>query len=179
METKQLNCSLSLKAMSANGFFSGYASVFDIEDSQHDIILRGAFLRTLRERQATGNPAVKLLWQHHTDEPIGVFTTLQEDAHGLYVEGVLQMDVQRGREAHSLLLSGALEGLSIGYTAVKYHYDADRRIRYLTDVDLWEVSLVTFPSNPAANVTQVKDALQDYDMHALHCALGRAIRALA
>lgn len=152
METKHLTYSLALKSLDAEGHFAGYASVFDVVDSQKDIILRGAFRRTLQARAQE----VKFLWQHDFSEPIGVFSVIREDAKGLYVEGQLLLDVRRAEEAYALLKAGALEGLSIGYTVKEFEYDAKSGVRLLKDVELWEVSLVTFPSNRAATVTYVK-----------------------
>lgn len=174
MKTKQLNCPLAVKAVADDGFFSGYASVFNVVDSQFDIIVPGAFSRSLRERKH--GKGVKLLWQHHTDEPIGAFTTIREDANGLYVEGCLLLDVQRGMEAYALLKSGALEGLSIGYSAVSFHYDEQQGVRYLTEVDVWEISLVTFPANPEAGVTFVKE--HNAVMEEVLQALDRAMEQL-
>lgn len=151
-ERKRLGFTLELKSLDTQGRFAGYASVFDIIDNQRDVILRGAFSHTLRNR----NGEIKLLWQHQQDEPIGVFDRIFEDKHGLYVEGTLLLTVQRAKEAYSLLKEGAINGLSIGYSPVHYHIDAYSGIRYLSEVDLWEVSLVTFPANVAANVTVVK-----------------------
>jgi len=154
METKHLDCPLSVKMVDEDGSFAGYASIFDVTDSQKDIVLRGAFKRTLAERE--GGQSVKLLWQHRMDEPIGVLTEIREDAKGLYVEGKLLLDVQRGWEAYTLLKSGAIDGLSIGYSAVDFDFDGETGIRMLSDVELWEVSLVTFPANSHAGVTAVK-----------------------
>jgi len=123
-----------------------------VVDSQRDIILRGAFAQTLSGR--TGE--IKLLWQHQQDEPIGVFDRMFEDERGLYVEGRLLLDVRRAKEAMILLKAGAISGLSIGYSPVRYCIDADTGIRLLAEVDLWEVSLVTFPANEVAGVTVVK-----------------------
>lgn len=159
METKHLECPLSVKMVGEDGSFIGYASVFDVADSQRDVVMRGAFARTLSQRE--GGQSVKLLWQHKMDEPIGVFTEIREDKRGLYVEGKLLLDVQRGREAYTLLKSGAIDGLSIGYTAVEYDFDNETGIRILSDVDLWEISLVTFPANAEAGVTAVKSELPE------------------
>ena len=152
-ERKKLDFNLELKALDAQGRFAGYASVFNIVDSQRDIILRGAFAHSVKGRTAE----IKLLWQHQQEEPIGVFDRIFEDARGLYVEGRLLLDVARAREAYSLLKAGALSGLSIGYSPVRYKIDAKNGVRRLMEVDLWEVSLVTFPANEAANVTVVKN----------------------
>ena len=142
---------LQLKAVDDEGRFAGYASIFGVVDSQNDRMEAGAFRETLKD-----NTDVKLLWQHNFEEPIGVFTTLREDARGLYVEGKLLLDVQRAREAHALLKAGAVCGLSIGYVPVKYHIDANTGVRVLQEVALYEVSVVTFPANSAATVHAVK-----------------------
>ena len=155
IETKHLEFPLALKSLDDEGLFAGYASVFDVIDSHKDIIIKGAFARTLKERAGD----IKLLWQHRVDEPIGSITKIREDAKGLYVEGRLLLEVKRAQEAHALLKTGAVEGLSIGYTVKDFYIDEETGIRILTDIDLWEVSLVTFPANAAAQVTHVKNAL--------------------
>lgn len=155
VETKHLEFPLALKSLGEDGLFAGYASVFDVVDSHKDVIIRGSFARTLAEQGGD----IKLLWQHRTDEPIGVITAIREDARGLYVEGKLLLQVQRAQEAHALLKSGAVEGLSIGYTVRNFDIDEQSGVRIIKDMDLWEVSLVTFPANAAAQVTHVKNQL--------------------
>jgi HK97 family phage prohead protease len=154
-ETKHMNFQFDVKALAEDGTFTGYASVFGIVDSQKDIIQRGAFSRTLRQRKGD----VKLLWQHKLDEPIGVFSSLKEDSHGLFVEGKLLLDIQRAGEAYALLKSGAINGMSIGYSVVDASYDSETGVRLISDVDLFEVSLVTFPANEKATITSVKGSL--------------------
>lgn len=151
-ERKRMAFALEVKALGGDGSFAGYASVFDIVDNQKDVMMKGAFARALK-----GGPrAIKLLWQHQQDEPIGVFEKIFEDKVGLYVEGRLLLDVQKAREAHALLKAGAVTGLSIGYSPVRYRIDADSGVRMLAEVELFEVSLVTFPANTASKVTVVK-----------------------
>lgn len=152
LERKRQPFGMCLKSLSEDGRFAGYASVFDIVDSQRDIMLRGAFNETLKGRV----DQIKLLWQHQSDEVIGVFDTIFEDHRGLYVEGRLLLDVRRAREAHALLKAGALSGLSIGYSPLRYRLDEKTGERYISQVELWEVSLVTFPANQHASVTVVK-----------------------
>lgn len=159
LERKTLDFTLNLKSISEEGRFAGYASVFDLVDNQRDVILPGAFADTIRERV----PDIKMLWQHSQQDPIGYFTAMFEDACGLYVEGQLLLDVQRAREALALLKSGVLRGLSIGYSPVRYAIDPDTGIRRISAVELWEVSLVTFPANAAANVTVVKQGFMEED----------------
>ncbi|MDX2073472.1 MAG: HK97 family phage prohead protease [Alphaproteobacteria bacterium] len=178
-ERKRMAFALQVKSMGADGRFAGYASVFDIVDNQKDIIMKGAFAGALKN----GPGAIKLLWQHQQDEPIGIFDHIFEDAFGLYVEGRLLLDVQQAREAHALLKAGAVSGLSIGYSPVRYRIDGDTGVRYLAAVDLFEISLVTFPANDAAKVTVVKGTPSPLngggtEMIALQDALDKAILTL-
>jgi len=156
-ERKRLQFPLELKTLDGEGRFAGYASVFDVVDNQRDIISRGAFTRTINGRIGM----IKLLWQHQQEEPIGVFDRMFEDAHGLYVEGRLLLGVQRAKEAYTLMKEGAVSGLSIGYSPARYTIDPETGIRVLQEVELWEVSLVTFPANTMAGVTVVKQAKVD------------------
>ena len=137
------------------GEFEGYGSVFGNKDLGNDVIEKGAFSKSLRKRKAKG---VKLLYQHKSDMPIGVFDEIKEDEHGLVVKGRLALKTQAGAEAYELLKMGALDGLSIGFRVnpkeVSYDKRANKRI--IKEVDLMEVSLVTFPMNPQATVRSVK-----------------------
>lgn len=144
-----------LKRVAETGEFEGYASVFDEVDQGRDVIIRGAFLRSLKDRGAGG---IKLLWQHDPAEPIGVIEEIAEDWRGLYVKGRLLMDVARAREAYTLMRAGALDGLSIGFHTIKAETDDFTGVRRLMDVDLWEISLVTFPMQAAARITAFKAA---------------------
>jgi len=148
---------LDIKAMGDDGTVEGYGSVFGVEDSYSDIITRGAFGASMSSHKAAGTmPA--MLWQHDADAPIGVWTQMGEDTHGLMVKGQLAMETQRGREIHSLLKIGAVTGLSIGYMPKAFSRDRESGIRTLSEIDLMEVSLVTFPANTRARVTSVKAA---------------------
>ena len=140
----------------AKGIFTGYGSIFGNEDQGNDIVQKGAFTKSLAERPAS---KVKMLFQHKTDEPIGVFTEIYEDQKGLFVKGQLAMGTQKGRETYELLKMGALDGMSIGFKAdpQKQGYNENKRgIRTLKEVDLMEISLVTFPMNEEAMVQSVK-----------------------
>jgi HK97 family phage prohead protease len=99
-----------------------------------------------------------MLWQHGASAPIGVWTEMVEDAKGLRIKGQLALEVTQGKEAHALLKMGAINGLSIGFVSKEWAYDRDTEIRTLIAVDLWEVSLVTFPANGKSRVTNVKSA---------------------
>ena len=137
------------------GQFEGYASVFNNVDRHGDVVMPGAFRKTISE-----NPGVPILWQHDQSKPIGVTMAIREDNNGLLVKGELNLDTQLGREAYSLLKQGALKGLSIGYQVIKD--DLAGRVRQLKEVRLMEYSLVTFPANELAQVTSIKQ--MDNDM---------------
>lgn len=127
----------------------GYASVFGVADRGGDVVLPGAYAASLRRMAAAGG-RVAMLWQHDPAQPIGLWEEVREDAHGLWVKGRLLTELERGREAAALLAAGALDGLSIGYRTVRAERAKGRRL--LAEVDLWEVSLVTFPMLPEARV---------------------------
>ena len=139
------------------GVFTGYGSIFGNKDLGNDIVVEGAFAKSIGKK---GARAVKLLYQHRQDEPIGVFDEIIEDRRGLKVKGRLAMGTQRGREVYELMKLGALDGLSIGYRVDPkgVDYDEKGKRRYLKSVDLMEISAVTFPMNPRARVQAVKGA---------------------
>ena len=144
--------SLELKsADDKTGEIEGYGSVFGVEDPYGDIVAPGAFAETLRESRA-----VKMLWQHRADQPIGVWTDLIEDRRGLRLKGRISTDISVGQDVLAMLRMGAIDGLSIGFRTRKSEWDDAKSIRTLTDVELWEVSVVTFPANTQARVDGVK-----------------------
>lgn len=148
---------LQIKAAGDDGTVEGYGSVFGVRDNYDDVIAKGAFIQSLKDHKAAGTmPA--MLWQHDADKPIGVWTEMVEDDKGLRIKGQLAMETVKGKEAHALLKMGALNGLSIGFMSKEWAYDRDTEVRTLTAIDLWEVSLVTFPANEKARVTNVKSA---------------------
>lgn len=155
MNTKTLDFDFQVKAISDTGNFSGYGSVFGVKDSYGDIVAPGAFSDSLAMQKSAGRmPA--MLWQHRSSEPLGVYTSMTEDNLGLKVEGQLALATVRGSEAYSLMKMGAISGLSIGYTPRVENFDKATGINTLRKVDLWEVSLVTFPANDEARVQGVK-----------------------
>ena len=154
-ELKHLTFETEIKS-DAQGVFTGYGSIFGNEDQGNDIMQKGAFTKSLVNRPVS---KVKMLYQHKTDEPIGVFTDMYEDSKGLFVKGQLAMGTQKGREAYELLKMGALDGMSIGFRAdpEKQGYNENKRgVRTLKEVDLMEISLVTFPMNESALIETVK-----------------------
>lgn len=151
---------LSIKAAGDDGTVEGYGSVFGVRDNYDDVIAKGAFLASLKEHKAAGTmPA--MLWQHNASEPIGIWTEMVEDDKGLRIKGKLALETTKGKEAHALLKLGALNGLSIGFMSKQWAYDRETDVRTLTEIDLWEVSLVTFPANEKARVTGVKSSPDD------------------
>lgn len=155
MKTKHFDVGFEIKAVNADGTVEGYGSVFGVRDNYDDVIAKGAFIQSLKDHKAAGTmPA--MLWQHDADKPIGVWTEMVEDEKGLRIKGQLAMETVKGKEAHALLKMGALNGLSIGFMSKEWAYDRETDVRTLTEIDLWEVSLVTFPANGSARVTNVK-----------------------
>jgi HK97 family phage prohead protease len=154
-EKSYIEVKSEIKAESDDGSFEGYGSVFNNTDLGNDVIKSGAFTKSLNQR---GHSGVKLLYQHKSDMPIGVFDEIREDSHGLYVKGRLALKTQAGKEAYELLKMGALDGLSIGFRVnpKEVSYDKRKNQRIIKEVDLMEISLVTFPMNPKATVRQIK-----------------------
>ena len=144
---------------------SGYASLFGRVDQGGDLVARGAYGASLAAAEAAGR-RIKMLWQHDPAQPIGVWDKVHEDARGLWVKGRILNAVARGREAAALIGAGAMDGLSIGYRTVQATKDGKGR-RLLSELELWEVSLVTFPMLPSARVaakgdfTAVGDVLRE------------------
>jgi uncharacterized protein len=137
----------------------GYASIFGRQDQGGDVVGRGAYAASLAALAGAGR-RVKMLWQHDPAQPIGVWDEVREDATGLYVKGRILTEVEKGREAVALLAAGAIDGLSIGYRTLRAERDGKGR-RMLSALDLWEVSLVTFPMLPEARVQAKGDGPDD------------------
>ncbi len=128
----------------------GYASLFGRADQGGDVVQAGAYAGSL-QKLVTAGRSVKMLWQHDPAQPIGIWDEVREDKQGLFVKGRLLTDVAKGREAAALITAGAIDGLSIGYRTVKAAKN-DKGQRLLRELELWEVSLVTFPMLPNARV---------------------------
>lgn len=169
MTTKNLDFACELKVSGATGVFEGYGSVFSIEDRGGDIVAPGAFAESLATQKTAGRlPA--MLWQHRQAEPVGVWTSMEEDSVGLKVKGQLALKTARGAEAYELMKMGALSGMSIGYRVRDDSWDKVTGVRSLKKVDLVELSLVTFPMNDASRVSAVKtieelDSLSEIERH--------------
>jgi HK97 family phage prohead protease len=153
-------------------FFSGYASIFNVVDRQNDIILPGAFKKTILETKK-----IILLWQHDHSQPIGKITNLNEDENGLQISGELILDISKANDIYHMLKHGILESFSIGYTPIKFSYKSDNNleseVRVIKELKLWEISLVTFPANNFAKIGNLRhpesfDSDESYDYEQLY-----------
>ncbi|ELR66056.1 hypothetical protein C942_00498 [Photobacterium marinum] len=160
MKNKQFKVDFSIKEINEEGRFSGYANVADYKDHAGDVTRKGAFLNSIKAITESGRK-IPMLWQHQRDQVIGVYDVLKEDEHGLYVEGQLVLEVQKACEAHALMKAGAISGLSIGYVVKKETYDSSTNTNYLEEVELKEISVVTFPCNELSRVETVKSLIGD------------------
>lgn len=140
---------------SESGKFSGYISRFDEVDGGNDVVLKGAFLRSLKQHRENKR-TVPVLWQHDHGIPIGRWLDLKEDNIGLFGEGELAIGVQKAEEARTLMKMDVATGISMGYTTRRKHTDEKTKVRSLIEVDLWEGSIVTFPMLDTARVETVK-----------------------
>ncbi|MEA1831734.1 HK97 family phage prohead protease [Methylobacterium durans] len=167
--------SLDTKAVSDDGTFEGYASVFHHRDSHSDIVEPGAFTKSLAERPA---PKIKMLRQHRQDEPIGVWIDAAEDSKGLHVRGRLIREVPLAAQTYALMKEGALDQLSIGFRTKRDRFDRKTAVRHIEEADLREISIVTFGSNDKAAISAVKSIHDPERAHRIVAALNRAAAAL-
>lgn len=157
-ETKRISLDIDGKSLTDDGSFDAYASVFNNTDLDNEMVMPGAFKKSLRQHKANETmPA--LLYQHDHTQVLGIVENAKEDDYGLKVQAKLNLDTQLGKETYSLLKMGALKTMSFGF-ARKQWEDSPKGPRKLIELDLYEVSLVTFPANPKAKVVAVKDKLK-------------------
>lgn len=150
---------LDIKAVTEKGTFTGYGSVFGVVDSYNEVVAPGAFKSSLDELAASGR-SLPILWQHRSGEPIGSWSNLKEDAHGLYGDGELWMDeAAYARVAYRGMATRSITGLSIGYYVRRSSYDEKTGIRTLLEVELVEISIVTTPANDEARVDAIKSRI--------------------
>ncbi|GLQ10280.1 hypothetical protein GCM10007913_22120 [Devosia yakushimensis] len=135
-------------AIDADGRFSGYASVFNRVDAGGDIVMPGAFAASLRKR----GERIRLLFQHDPKEPVGIWEAIGENSHGLLVAGRLVPGVERADALKRLIENRALDGLSIGFRTVKATREPGTGHRRLHEIDLFEISIVTFPMMEDARI---------------------------
>ena len=184
MKTKQ-RMRLEIKEITAEGSFEGILSPYGNVDSGGDVVLKGAYEKTLKE-QGNTRP---LLWQHKTDTPIGQLT-LEDREDGLWAKGQLLMELEEAHKAYLLIKAGIVKGLSIGFVSIRD--SIEKGVRQLREIKLYEGSLVTFPMNEMALVTSVKrngetkedfnQELSDIQMmdagYQMRCALWRALDSM-
>jgi len=140
-------------AVGEGGVFEGYASLFGVPDLGKDVVSPGAFADSLARRGVGG---IRLLFQHDPAAPLGRWLSIVEDSRGLRVRGKLNLAVARAREVHALLREGAIDGLSIGFRVERARHERSTGLRRLEKLDLWEISIVTFPMLPGARVSGIK-----------------------
>jgi HK97 family phage prohead protease len=144
-----------LTSLEPDGVFEGYASLFGIADLGKDVVMPGAFAESLAAR---GTRNIRLLWQHDPAEPVGRWLSIAEDRRGLHVRGKLNLAVSRARDIHALMRDGGVDGLSIGFRVERARAERPTGLRRLEKLDLWEISIVTFPMLPGARVDTVKQS---------------------
>ncbi|WP_018435347.1 HK97 family phage prohead protease [Paraburkholderia atlantica] len=159
MQINTKSIDFSADSLTDQGTFSGYGSVFGTLDSYDDIVAPGAFAKSLLSLASKGR-SVPILWQHDTENPIGVWSGLKEDNVGLFGDGTLWLDdAQCAKLAYKGMQSRAITGLSIGYITRSADYDQKTGIRTLKELDLLEISVVTNPANDDARITNFKSRL--------------------
>lgn len=164
MQYKTLSRPLEVKAVNEEGHFSGYGSVFGNIDLHRDIILPGAFSKSIDRHQKNGTmPA--MLWQHDMRDVVGKYNSIEEDDRGLKLSGRLfiKNSIPEADKAYTLLREKAVSGMSIGFNIPKGgdEYNKEKDVWEIKEVDLVEVSIVTWPANPEAQIESVKSALDN------------------
>lgn len=154
-QMKTADFQIDIKQVGEEGVVEGIASTFGEVDRGGDIIDSGAFDNTIRYHKAKGTMP-KMLFQHDPSKVIGIWDDMIVQGDGLYVKGRLLLDIPLAKETHTLLKAKALDGLSIGYKTIDAMYEDGGKVRRLMEVELWEVSMVTFPMNPNGRVTDAK-----------------------
>lgn len=158
--TKSAPAEFKVDTSSSDWIVEGYASTFGNMDSYGDIIQKGAFKKTIRERGRKGE--VKVLWEHF--EPMGLPVEkdgLAEDDYGLYTRSRISK-TDTNRERLQLMKDGVVDKMSIGFTIPegKSKWNADYTERQIKEVILYEYSMVMFPANELAAVASVQKHAQ-------------------
>jgi HK97 family phage prohead protease len=163
MNHKTIHSPLQIKAVDEKGHFSGYGSVFNNVDLHRDVILPGAFSKSL-ERHGKSGTLPAMLWQHKMSDVVGAYTKMAEDDNGLYLEGELFLDsnIPEADKAYTLMSRKAVRGMSIGFNIPKggEDYNKEDEVWEIKEIDLVEVSIVTYPANPEAQIGAVKAAME-------------------
>ncbi|TWI38234.1 HK97 family phage prohead protease [Paracoccus sulfuroxidans] len=148
MEHKSISFKSDNNGENTGRNISGYGSVSGNVDSGGDVVMPGAFSESLKSGRK-----VKMLWNHNSDEPCGVWADIVEDERGLKVSGIIS-ETARGKDVIALLKDGAIDSLSIGYRTVDAEWKGDTR--QIHKAELWEISIVTFPMNELAKIDSIK-----------------------
>jgi HK97 family phage prohead protease len=157
VQHQRLDFNFKIKSTSdESGTFVGMAAIYGNVDLGSDVIEKGAFTRTL-----SAGKDFPILWQHQTDNPIGL-AKITDTPQGLQINGTLLLADPVAQRAYALIKAGVIKGLSIGYETIQSMYDSETEVRHLTEIKLWEVSCVTFPMNESAQISSVK-AMSDDD----------------
>ncbi len=151
---KKMKFRMDIKGVTSEGTFEGLLSPYDIVDQGGDVIEKGAYTKTLKDH---GNTR-PMLWQHKTDEPIGLLT-LDDRPDGLWCKGQILLDIPMGKTAYAVIKAGIVKGLSIGFESIKDNMH--KGIRHLKEIKLYEGSIVTFPMATDAMITAVKAKLAE------------------
>jgi len=159
MQLKHKQIGFKADSVNDDGTFTGYGSVFNVLDSYREIVAPGAFKESLKAIKASGDP-LPALWQHSSSQPVGGYDLLEEDSHGLKVEGfLLKNEIPLANQAFALMKRRVVKGLSIGYYVLEDSWNEKDRIRTLQKLELVEISIVTFPANQDALIDEVKSKL--------------------
>lgn len=160
IKTKGVKGTFKVKDGGAEGTFSAYGNTFDHVDLANDMTMKGAFTKCI-EAWNVMNEQPQLLGQHgHTQNPIGIITSMKEDVNGLLFEGEFCLQTQAGLEAYELVKMGALKRFSIGYNVIKQRMNT-KGVNELHELDVHEISLVTFACDTNSLVQSVKSAVKD------------------
>lgn len=149
---------LQIKSFDENeeqGVFTAYANTKWSVDNVRDCTVDNAYSRSITKAKET-NKLPKMLLQHDHNKVIGVWLEMEEDGHGLRVKGKLALETALGKETYELMKIGALDALSIGYIVKEQRYDPETKVNYLIDLDIKEISVVTFPCNEESLIDSVK-----------------------
>lgn len=134
-----------------NDIFAGYACIFNQVDLGNDIILPSAFEKCLAQKQPND---ISLLWQHDPNQPIGKWLELKADAKGLYVVGRLSVKTAQAHDVAIMIEDEVIDGLSIGFNTRNATQKSRDQTRLIHDLDLWEISIVTFPMQVKARIAK-------------------------
>ena len=159
MSLKTLDFGFEVKEVTASGNFTGYGSVYNVVDQGDDIVASGAFAESIETLMAKKR-LPSMLFGHRAGElPVGAYQSMREDSTGLWLDGNIAIDTQKGGDLHKLMMMKpvpAISGLSVGFITREDSFDRLTGVRTIKKADLFEVSIVNFPMNDLARVQSVK-----------------------